>query len=162
MLREAVAEHTKICVIVDADADGFTSAAIILNYLYDLYSWNCSPEKVKKQLTYILHDGKQHGLADTINKIEDDVEFVIIPDAGTNDITEMQQLVDAGKHILCMDHHESDNWIHNDNVVIINNQICKYPNKDLSGAGVTWQICRAYDDTMGLLNIERELSNSDT
>lgn len=162
MLREAVAEHTKICVIVDADADGFTSAAIILNYLYDLYSWNCSPEKVKKQLTYILHDGKQHGLADTVNKIEDDVEFVIIPDAGTNDIAEMQQLVDAGKHILCMDHHESDNWIHNDNVVIINNQICKYSNKDLSGAGVTWQICRAYDDTMGLLNIERELSNSDT
>ena len=47
-------------------------------------------------------------------------------------------------------------------MVIINNQICKYPNKDLSGAGVTWQICRAYDDTMGLLNIERELSNSDT
>ena len=162
MLREAVAEHIKICVIVDADADGFTSAAIILNYLYDLYSWNCSREKVKKQLTYILHDGKQHGLVDTINKIEDDVELVIIPDAGTNDITEMQQLVDAGKHILCMDHHESDNWIHNDNVVIINNQICKYPNKDLSGAGVTWQICRAYDDTMGLLNIERELSNSDT
>lgn len=162
MLRAAVAEHTKVCVIVDADADGFTSAAIILNYLYDLYSWNYSSEKVKEQLTYILHDGKQHGLVDIVNKIEDDVKFVIIPDAGTNDITEMQQLVDAGKHILCMDHHESDNWIHNDNVVIINNQICEYPNKDLSGAGVTWQICRAYDDTMGLLNIERELSSSDT
>ncbi len=66
----------------------------------------------------------------------------------------MQQLVDSGKKILCMDHHESSNWIHNDNVVIINNQICDYPNKDLSGAGVTWQICKAYDYIMGLANID--------
>jgi single-stranded-DNA-specific exonuclease len=56
-----------------------------------------------------LHDGKQHGLADTINKITNDVQLVIIPDAGTNDIDEMQQLIDSGKKILCMDHHESDN-----------------------------------------------------
>ncbi len=155
-LRFAVQEEHKICVIVDADADGFTSAATILNYMYELYHWagNNSNDQCKEKLTYILHDGKQHGLADTINKIEDDVELVIIPDAGTNDIDEMQQLVDSGKKILCMDHHESSNWIHNDNVVIINNQICDYPNKDLSGAGVTWQICKAYDHIMGLDNID--------
>ena len=155
-LRFAVQEKHKICVIVDADADGFTSAAIILNYMYELYHWggNNSNDQCKEKLTYILHDGKQHGLADTINKIEDDVELVIIPDAGTNDIDEMQQLVDSGKKILCMDHHESSNWIHNDNVVIINNQISNYPNKDLSGAGVTWQICKAYDIIMGLDNID--------
>lgn len=151
-LRFAVQEKHKICVIVDADADGFTSAAIILNYMYRLYHWaiNNTNDQCKEKLTYILHDGKEHGLADTINKIEDDVKLVIIPDAGTNDIDEMQQLVDSGKRILCMDHHESSNWIHNDNVVIINNQICDYPNKDLSGAGVTWQICKAYDHIMGL------------
>lgn len=110
-LRFAVQEKQKICVIVDADADGFTSAAIILNYMYDLYHWagNNSNDQCKEKLTYILHDGKQHGLADTINKIEDDVKLVIIPDAGTNDINEMQQLVDSGKRVLCMDHHESDN-----------------------------------------------------
>ena len=155
-LRFAVQENHKICVIVDADADGFTSAAIILNYMYELYHWagNNSNDQCKEKLTYILHDGKQHGLADTINKIEDDVELVIIPDAGTNDIDEMQQLVDSGKKILCMDHHESNNWIHNDNVVIINNQISNYPNKDLSGAGVTWQICKAYDIIMGLDGID--------
>ena len=36
-LRFSVQEKQKICVIVDADADGFTSAAIILNYMYELY-----------------------------------------------------------------------------------------------------------------------------
>lgn len=110
-LRFAVQEKQKICVIVDADADGFTSAAIILNYMYELYHWalNNTNDQCKEKLTYILHDGKQHGLADTINKIADDVQLVIIPDAGTNDIDEMQRLVNSDKKILCMDHHESDN-----------------------------------------------------
>ena len=58
----------------------------------------------------------------------------MIPDAGTNDIDEMQALLDAGIDIICMDHHHSDEW--NKNAIIINNQICDYPNKDLSGAGV--------------------------
>ena len=149
-MRTAATYNLPLVVIVDADADGFTSAAIFLNYMYDLYTKvGRSKEQVIPKLNYILHDGKQHGLEDTIDKILEypDANFVVIPDAGTNDIQQMEDLVRYGKYILCMDHHESDNWIHDDNCTIINNQICDYPNKDFSGAGVTWQICKAYDMT---------------
>lgn len=140
----------KICVLVDCDMDGFSSAAIALNYLYTLYSEILTKQECKELLTYYLHEGKEHGLADCYDKIPDDVDLVWIPDAATNDIEEMKYLVEHGKKIVVTDHHLSDNWLIDDNVVILNNQICDYPNKDLAGAGVTWQLCRAYDDIYGL------------
>lgn len=109
-MRTYVMLHMPITVVVDADADGFTSAAIFLNYMYDLYSYNQSKTETLTKLRYILHSGKQHGLEDVIDQLlEDDSSLVVIPDAGTNDVEQMQKLIDAGKTILCMDHHESDN-----------------------------------------------------
>jgi single-stranded-DNA-specific exonuclease len=154
-MRLHIKLHLPITVVVDADADGFTSAAIFLNYMYDLYSYNQSKEETLTKLNYILHSGKQHGLEDVVDQLlKDDSGLIVIPDAGTNDIEQMQRLIDSGKFILCMDHHESDNWLEADNCIIINNQICDYPNKNLSGAGVTWQICKAYDKIMDLENFE--------
>lgn len=137
---QAYKNKDNITVIVDSDADGFTSAAIFINYLYS--QW---PDYTSEHVDYILHTGKQHGLADTYeNLMEDDwTNLVVIPDAGTNDVDEMQALLDNGIDIICMDHHHSDVW--NKNAIIINNQICDYPNKSLSGAGVTWHMCRAID-----------------
>lgn len=155
LMQTFVLLHLPITVVVDADADGFTSAAIFLNYMYDLYSYNQSKEETLTKLRYILHDGKQHGLEDVINQLlEDDAGLIVIPDAGTNDIEQMQKLIDTGKNIICMDHHESNDWLEADNCIIINNQICDYPNKNLSGAGVTWQVCKAYDKVMGLENLD--------
>lgn len=109
-MRTAVEAEAPLTVVVDADADGFTSAAIFLNYMYDLYSYDQSKAKTLPKLRYVLHSGKQHGLEDVIYQLlEDDSSLIVIPDAGTNNIEQMQQLVDAGKYVLCMDHHESDN-----------------------------------------------------
>lgn len=77
IFSKAVQSNFPICVIVDADADGYTSAAIIINYII---SWN--QEYATNNLTYILHSGKQHGLADTYEKIPKGNGLVIIPDAG--------------------------------------------------------------------------------
>ena len=139
----------KICVIVDSDVDGMTSAALIINYLSILmkhHDYTNSQDNIE----YILHSGKQHGLQDTYSQISDDIDLVIIPDAATNDIEEIKKLSERDIKVLIMDHHHSDEWYEDNNVVIINNQICDYPNKYLSGVGVTWQVCRAYDDIMGL------------
>lgn len=126
-------------VLVDCDADGFTSAAIMMNYLYKWY-----PERIDN-FHYILHTGKQHGLEDTVNQIPDNC-LVILPDSSTNDVKQMRELLDRGCSIVCMDHHEADSFLEDeDNLVIINNQISDYPNKDMSAAGVVWQICRAWD-----------------
>jgi single-stranded-DNA-specific exonuclease len=101
--------HLPLVVIVDADADGFTSAAIFLNYMYDLYCYYGNKEEAITQLRYVLHSGKQHGLEDVIDQVIDmNIGLIVIPDAGTNDIEQMQRLIDTGRTVLCMDHHESD------------------------------------------------------
>jgi len=102
---QAYKNKDNITVIVDSDADGFTSAAIFINYLYA--QW---PEYASTHIDYILHTGKQHGLADCYEDILNDnwTKLVVIPDAGTNDIDEMQALLDNGIDVICMDHHHSD------------------------------------------------------
>ena len=121
--------------MVDCDVDGFTSAAIIWTYIKTI-----TPNQ---KISYILHEHKQHGLEDHIENIINSniyYDLVILPDSSSNDYEYHEMLNQHGMNCLILDHHEIDNdqKISN-NVVIINNQISKnYPNKDLTGAGVTW------------------------
>ena len=140
IMSSKIYNDTNFYIVVDCDADGFTSAAIIMNYLYKIY-----PERIDC-FHYILHTDKQHGLEDTIKEIPDNC-LVILPDSSTNDVDQMKELLNRGCSIVCMDHHEADNYLSDEeNLVIINNQISDYENKDLSAAGVVWQICRAWDE----------------
>ena len=133
-------------IIIDADCDGFTSAAILYNYLHDLF-----PYWVENHLHYRLHSAKQHGLNDHVDEILDCLngqpELVIIPDAGTNDAEECRKLQENDCPVIILDHHIQD--VENPYAIIINNQTSDYPNKDLSGAGVTWQFCRYLDALLG-------------
>lgn len=92
-----------------------------------------------------MHSGKQHGLADCVEQFPDNC-FAWLPDSCTNDNAQLQELLKRGCSVLITDHHEADDYLEDeDNLVIVNNQISEYSNKDLSGAGITWQICKAYD-----------------
>ena len=72
-------QDSTICVIVDCDTDGYTSSAILINYIHDLKSKAYIDEKVH----WYLHEGKQHGLEDCMDWIEDcNPDLVIVPDAG--------------------------------------------------------------------------------
>ena len=135
----------RIVVVVDSDVDGFTSAAIFIQYLR-----NFNPEI---QITPILHKGKGHGLSDTIDVILEEynnnpnIKAVILPDAGSNDYEYHEQLGNFGIRSLMFDHHivEPDTQF-SDWAIIVNNQLSEsYLNKNLCGAGVTWQFCRYYD-----------------
>ena len=111
-----------------------------------MYSDEENTFDIKNKLHYILHTGKQHGLEDVLYQFPDNC-LIILPDSSTNDTAEMRLLLDTKNcSIVCLDHHEADTYLEDEeNLVIINNQISDYPNKDLSAAGVVWQICRAYD-----------------
>ena len=141
----AALDDNEIYVLVDCDADGFTSAAIIINYLYTMYKDMPEVSPIKDRIHYILHSGKQHGLEDCADQFPDNC-LIILPDSSTNDTEKMRQLLDRGCSIVCIDHHEADEYLQDEEkLVIINNQICDYPNKDISAAGVVWQVCRAWD-----------------
>lgn len=138
-------ENSHIIVVVDCDVDGFTSGAIIWNYIRTIAP--C------QRITYVLHEHKQHGLQDCweqILNISDEIDLVILPDSSSNDYEYHELLGAQGIKCLILDHHEIDkDQLISSNACIINNQLSiNYPNKDLTGAGVTWQFCR-YHESLG-------------
>lgn len=137
---DAVQNEENVQVVVDCDTDGYTSSAILTNYLFTLY-----PDWTHFHLSHTLHKGKEHGLSDVLDEILSDTKLVICPDAASNDIEIHKQLKEKGIDVICLDHHEASEYS-NDYAITVNPQICNYPNKSLTGAGVTWQFCRAFDE----------------
>lgn len=138
-------------VIVDSDCDGFTSSALLINYLHDLF-----PTWIENDLDWFIHEGKQHGLSDYCTLLVDsEYDLVIVPDAGSNDYQYIEQLDRIGTKVLILDHHEAD--FASPYAFVINNQLCDYPNKQLSGVGVTWQFCRYLDSLMDTNHADKYL-----
>ena len=139
-LIQTIKNEDSILVVVDSDCDVYTSSALLINYLYDLF-----PSYVENKLHWFLHEGKQHGLSDVV--VGSNYKLVICPDAASNDYSEHLELINRGIPVLILDHHEAE--ITSPNAIVINNQLSKYPNKSLSGVGVTWQFCRYLDSLLG-------------
>ena len=132
----------KTLVICDCDCDGFTSAALLINYLYDLF-----PVYVETGLKWFVHEDKQHGLEDVMDYInQKDFKLVICPDASSNDYEYHKQLKAKGIDVIVLDHHLADAT--SEDAIVINNQLCGYENKELSGVGVVYQFCRFIDSKM--------------
>jgi single-stranded-DNA-specific exonuclease len=142
-----------LAVIIDADADGYTSGAIIINWLY--YSY---PEWAKDHIRYYLHDNKSHGLTQgSMIFIEDrGADVVRIPDASSNDLAQIEQLHNDGRKVIITDHHIVEEAGCSPYAITVNSQIDDYPNKELTGAGVTWQVCR-YLDSVNNTNYAEKL-----
>ena len=141
ILINCIASNQDALIVIDSDADGFTSSAILINYLYKIF-----PAWVENHLKWVQHEGKQHGLED--QDLEYQGKLIICPDSASNDYSRHAYYKNNNIDILILDHHEADKI--SEDACVINNQLSDYPNKQLSGAGVTWQFCRFIDS---LLNI---------
>ena len=140
MLMKHVGQNDKIFIQVDSDCDGYTSAAILINYLNCLF-----PHFVQTKISYRIHDGKQHGLL--TDTIPEDIKLVITPDSSSNDYEEHEALHNKGIDVLVLDHHEAEKY--SEFACVINNQMCDYPTKALSGAGVVYKFCCYMDSLLG-------------
>ena len=138
-LIRCVRDNLKAVIIIDSDCDGFTSSALLINYLYRLF-----PSWVNNNLDWFLHEGKQHGLGDF--EAAAAYGLIICPDAASNDYSEHLDYANQGIPVLILDHHEAD--ITSPNAIVVNNQLSNYPNKSLSGVGVVWQFCRYLDSLL--------------
>ena len=136
--------YSRVLIVVDSDNDGYTSAAIIYQYTKRL---NCHCN-----VDYWLHEGKQHGLQDHIDKLmEQDYKYdlIILPDSSSNDANYHDMLDEVNTPCLILDHHLTDVKL-SYNAVVINNQLSpNYTNKELTGAGVVYQFCRYVDSLTG-------------
>lgn len=149
MLGDCFENKRKIFLIVDCDTDGFTSSAIFYNYFKTLYP--------NADIQWMLHEEKQHGIE--MDKIPDDAEVIIVPDAGSNQIYETLELANRGKMVLIMDHHQVEYIMpEHDLICVVNNQTSpSFANKALSGAGVVFKIIQLYDE---VYNGDARLSDS--
>lgn len=132
-------KDSKIVIVVDADCDGNTSAAILWNYIKHFFPNSC--------LRYVCHEHKGHGLEDLIDELEthNDIDLVIIPDAGSFDTEYYKRLNAIGTECLCLDHHDAPEYP--TNCICVNNQLSTdYPNKSLCGAGVVYKFCQVLDE----------------
>ena len=139
-----IQSKSHIHIVVDSDVDGYVSAASIYKYIEDLDFKGC--------LTYSIHTGKQHGISNDI-KIPDECKLLIVPDAGTNDIEQCQNLKQKGIDVLILDHHEIEK--ENPYAIVVNNQSGSYPNKNLCGAGIVYKFLLAVDDELWCNHAEK-------
>ena len=139
LVKNTINDKKPYAILIDPDNDGFTSFAILYQYLKRL-----NPEK---EIEYFVHSAKQHGLEDTYQVFQDkEYSIVFLPDSSSNDGVFAKEI---NAPICVIDHHEIDNEP-SDNMIVINNQSsAKYKNKYLSGAGMVWQFCRAMDYYFG-------------
>lgn len=132
-----------ISILVDCDPDGYTSAALIYKYIKDLDE--------NYPIHYIIHNNnKAHGLTrmgDGDFELPSGTKLFIIPDAGTNDVEQLNALIENGIDCICLDHHEKESSDIECKAIIVNNQISDdYTDKMFSGVGMAYEFARALDD----------------
>ena len=146
MLIRHISQENKIFIQIDSDADGYTSSSLLINYLNSLF-----PGYTQNNIYYRVHEGKQHGLI--LETIPKDVKLVIAPDSSSNDYEVHQQLREQGIDVLVIDHHEAEKI--SEYACIINNQLCDYPTKSLSGVGMVYKFCSYIDSLLGIKNADQ-------
>lgn len=122
---------------VDSDTDGYTSSSIFYSYFKLLY-----PEA---KIEWRIHNGKEHGVI--LKTVPCYADIVVLPDSGSNQIDEIEELTRSGRKVLVMDHHVVNHISNYEGSVIVNNQTsANFHNKSLSGAGVVLKVIQAYDE----------------
>lgn len=149
LFRDHLHSFSKIVIIVDADMDGFTSASVMYQYIKDFDD--------SIDVRFMLHPKKAHGLTEHIMKklSDSDAELVIVPDAGSNDVEQIEELVKSGKDVLVIDHHEVDK--HSEYGIIVNNQLSPLVNKSLVGAGVVYKFLQYADERLHVGTLDNYL-----
>lgn len=162
---EEIDKNSKIGVLCDPDVDGICSTTIMVKFLKEVCDYK------DDNIEIFIQEGKVHGLSTPVFKQikNSDINFLIIPDAATNDEQQIKDLLKDGKKILILDHHipsdENMKTIYVDQNngligVIVNNQFNDYANVG-SGAyvvikfleGLTEMELIQYYDLVAVANI---------
>ena len=148
LLVKHISQNSKVMLQIDSDCDGFTSFAVFMNYLNNLF-----PAFVQNNIVYKTHKGKSHGI--DIDEIPKDTKLVIALDASSNEYGIHQKLREAGMDVLIIDHHEATEV--SPDACVINNQLCDYPNKSLSGVGMVYKFCCYLDQLLDVDHADKYL-----
>lgn len=141
-VKNTIAKHidndSNIHIVVDADADGYTSASILYQYL--------KLQNEELNITYHIHDKKTHGISNVSDDLE--IDLLLVPDASSNEEEEHKRFYENGIDVVVIDHHEID-CEESKYATIVNPYLNNEGNLSLSGAGIAYKVCQALDDHYG-------------
>lgn len=147
LFTKHLAAGNRFYFVVDSDADGITSSAVMINYMEN----HLREQYPNFTIDYHIPDGKEHGLDTLMNILtpQKNYDIIVLPDSSSNDYEYHKILKDMGYDILVLDHHEAEKY--SEDAVVINNQLSKnYPNKSLSGVGVVYKFLQYCDSQFNI------------
>lgn len=137
-LEEAIENGERVVVYGDYDADGICASSILSLYL---------SSRGLNVLTHIPDRiGEGYGLnVESVERIIENAmpDLILTCDCGISAIQEVELAKDLGVDIIVTDHHEAGDTIPDCIVVNPHQKDCKYPFKELCGAGVALKIVQA-------------------
>lgn len=137
-ILSVMSENKKICIYGDYDVDG-TSATAILLKTFDIMGY--------KNVTYYIPHRKKEGYGlnnEAIEKIrQGDVSIIITVDCGITAVEEVQFANSLDMEVIVTDHHQVPDILP-PAFAIVNphKKNCKYPYKNLCGAGIAYKLSR--------------------
>lgn len=136
--------NKKIAIVCDSDVDGLCSTTITYQMISSVYG--------TFDHKFLFHSDKTHGLTPEImEQIKQDksISIVILPDAGSNDIEQISELIDNKIIVVILDHHQVEQnnvkTLQDPHIIFVNNQLEPQANKNLCGTGVVFKVFQAYD-----------------
>lgn len=116
---------------------------MLLNYLNRI-----APYYVENHVFYRVHEGKTHGIDFSGNDTQiSKVRMIIAPDSSSSEFDVHYDMYNHEIDVLVIDHHEADKV--SEYACVINNQLCDYPTKSLSGVGMVYKFCKYIDTQLG-------------
>ncbi len=136
---ECIAKHienkSNFFIIVDEDADGYSSAAIIYQYI--------KQHDDEINIKWYVHEEKVHGIKGV--KIPPGTDIVIVPDSSSDEFEEHKKIKEKNIDIVVIDHHVIERG-ESPYAIIVNPQLGGDNNLSLSAAGVVYKVCKGLDD----------------
>lgn len=128
-----IQEVNNVMVLYDVDVDGLFSGYFMENYL----------RGIGKTVFRYMNENKEHGLSNISKVLEfietNNIELVVIPDAGTNDTEQLNLIKAKNVKSYVLDHHEIlVDLVEDDFIKILNVSEEEWLPK-ISGAGITYR-----------------------
>jgi single-stranded-DNA-specific exonuclease len=141
-IQNAIDNKYKIGIVLDMDVDGLTSTSIFHRTLTKI-------KKDKRAIAVYIHPEKAHGLNDDVEAWceEKEIQLLIVPDAGSSNTKEIDDLLMKGIEVSCIDHH-----FYKENGVSQKDLLDNHPNTysfinggdqgfHLTGSGMSYMVC---------------------
>lgn len=125
----------KILLKVDPDVDGFTSSALMYQFIKAI-----SPEQ---DIQLVFDYEKVHGLKAVDVTDRANTSLIVVPDASFEE-DEYDAISALGIPVLILDHHIIANEKIHNHALIVSCMDGKYPNQTLTGVGVVYKFCEAF------------------